>query len=320
MIRILMLVALLLPVKDLYCWGFFGHKRINEYAIYLLPPEMLVLFKPRLEYLREHAVDADKRRYILKAEAPRHYIDLDKYGAWPFNELPRKWEEAVAKYSEDSLQAHGILPWRILQMTGSLTNAFRNSETDKILRIAADLGHYIGDAHVPLHTSSNHNGQHTNQHGIHAFWESRLPELLADNEWDLFTGKAIYIEKPAEFIWGSILESAAAVDSVLMMEAELSATISPDKKYAWEWRNQVVIRQYSTSYSRRYDAVLRGMVERRMRQAIHAVASIWYTAWVNAGQPDLKKLNKLITAGMYPAVDSLEQQWRHQTIKGKSCD
>lgn len=315
-----MLVALLLPVKDLYCWGFFGHKRINEYAIYLLPPEMLVLFKPRLEYLREHAVDADKRRYILKAEAPRHYIDLDKYGAWPFNELPRKWEEAVAKYSEDSLQAHGILPWRILQMTGSLTNAFRNSETDKILRIAADLGHYIGDAHVPLHTSSNHNGQHTNQHGIHAFWESRLPELLADNEWDLFTGKAIYIEKPAEFIWGSILESAAAVDSVLMMEAELSATISPDKKYAWEWRNQVVIRQYSTSYSRRYDAVLRGMVERRMRQAIHAVASIWYTAWVNAGQPDLKKLNKLITAGMYPAVDSLEQQWRHQTIKGKSCD
>lgn len=320
MIRILMLVALLLPVKDLYCWGFFGHKRINEYAIYLLPPEMLVLFKPRLEYLREHAVDADKRRYILKAEAPRHYIDLDKYGAWPFNELPRKWEEAVAKYSEDSLQAHGILPWRILQMTGSLTNAFRNCETDKILRIAADLGHYIGDAHVPLHTSSNHNGQHTNQHGIHAFWESRLPELLADNEWDLFTGKAIYIEKPAEFIWGSILESAAAVDSVLMMEAELSATISPDKKYAWEWRNQVVIRQYSTSYSRRYDAVLRGMVERRMRQAIHAVASIWYTAWVNAGQPDLKKLNKLITAGMYPAVDSLEQQWRHQTIKGKSCD
>lgn len=104
------------------------------------------------------------------------------------------------------------------------------------------------------------------------------------------------------------------------MEAQLSATMSPDKKYAWEWRNQVVIRQYSTSYSRRYDAVLRGMVERRMRQAIHAVASIWYTAWVNAGQPDLKKLNKLITAGMYPAVDSLEQQWRHQTIKGKSCD
>ncbi|MCG7857337.1 zinc dependent phospholipase C family protein [Flavihumibacter sp.] len=320
MIRILMLVALLLPVKDLYCWGFFGHKRINEYAIYLLPPEMLVLFKPRLEYIREHAVDADKRRYILKAEAPRHYIDLDKYGAWPFNDLPRKWEEAVAKYSEDSLQAHGILPWRILQLTSSLTKAFRNAETDKILRIAADLGHYIGDAHVPLHTSSNHNGQFTNQHGIHAFWESRLPELLADNEWDLFTGKAIYIDKPAEYIWRSILESAAAVDSVLMMEAELSAAISADKKYAWEWRNQVVIRQYSTFYSRRYDAVLRGMVERRMRQAIHAVASIWYTAWVNAGQPDLKKLNKLITPGMYPAVDSLEQQWRHQTIKGKSCD
>ena len=29
----------------------------------------------------------------------------------------------------------------------------------KILRYAAELGHYIADAHVPLHASSNHNGQ-----------------------------------------------------------------------------------------------------------------------------------------------------------------
>jgi len=30
------------------------------------------------------------------------------------------------------------------------------------------------------------------------------------------------------------------------------------------------------------------MVERRMRQSIYAVASFWYTAWVNARRPDLK--------------------------------
>ena len=34
------------------------------------------------------------------------------------------------------------------------------------------------------------------------------------------------------------------------------------------------------------------MIERRMRLAISSVASFWYTAWVNAGQPDLKSLVK----------------------------
>ena len=45
-----------------------------------------------------------------------------------------------------------------------------------MLFIAADIGHYIGDAHMPLHTSANHDGQMTDQKGIHSFWESYLPE------------------------------------------------------------------------------------------------------------------------------------------------
>ena len=36
--------------------------------------------------------------------------------------------------------------------------------------------------------------------------------------------------------------------------------------------------------------ILVGMIERRMREAIIAVGSIWYTAWVDAGQPDLSSL------------------------------
>jgi hypothetical protein len=52
-----------------------------------------------------------------------------------------------------------------------------------------------------------------------------------------------------------------------------------------------VIRQYSAAYSKAYNTKLKGMVERRMRQSIYAIASFWYTAWVNAGQPDLAQLN-----------------------------
>lgn len=320
MARVFWLTACLLWSTAVYCWGFFGHRMINEYAIYLLPPGMLPLYKPRLEYLREHAVDADKRRYILSAEAPRHYIDLDHYGSAPYVGLPRNWDSAVARFGLDSLQAHGILPWRVMQMMGALTKAFKEKKAAEILRISADLGHYIGDAHVPLHTSSNHNGQKSGQHGIHGFWESRLPELLANEEWDFFMEKAEYIPRPAERIWQTILESASAVDSVLTLEKKLSRQTPADQKYSYEWRSQQVIRQYSSSYSKAYNQLLRGMVERRLRQAIHLVASFWYTAWVNAGQPKLDGLNGVMLPDPGNATDSLDYYWRNQPPKGKTCD
>jgi hypothetical protein len=81
------------------------------------------------------------------------------------------------------------------------------------------------------------------------------------------------------------MESAAAADTVLKFEKELSRLIPPDQKYAFEDRNGVLIRQYSSSYAKTYNEKIKGMVERRMRQSIFAVASFWYTAWVNAGQP-----------------------------------
>ena len=133
----------------------------------------MLLYKPNAEFLKEHAIDPDKRRYALPAEAARHYIDLDHYGEYPFVTLPRKWKDAVAKFSEDSLNAHGIVPWWIQTMMLRLTDAFREKNQAKILKLSAEIGHYIADAHVPLHTNSNYNGQMTDQKGIHGFWESR---------------------------------------------------------------------------------------------------------------------------------------------------
>ncbi len=320
MYKTILTALLLFSVQYLYCWGFYCHKKINEYAIYLLPPDMLVLFKAQLAYIRDHAVDADKRRYILKAEAPRHYIDLDHYGSYPFDSLPRNWDSAVQRFGADSLQAHGVLPWRIRQVMAALTKAFREGQADRILRYATDLGHYIGDAHVPLHTSSNHNGQHTGQHGIHAFWESRVPELLAEEEWDFLIGKARYIPNMESFTWNIILESAGAVDSVLKIEKQVSASLPATAKYGFEWRNQQVVRQYAAGYTRAYNQALKGMVERRMRQAIQAVADCWYTAWINAGQPSLQALSNRFIPAPNAKLDSLAAYWKKQVPLEKSCD
>lgn len=293
-----------------FCWGFFGHRKINFYAVFLLPPEMMALYKPRIDFLVEHAVDPDKRRYAVEAEGPRHFIDIDKYGPHAADSLPRKWQDAVAKYSVDSLQAHGIVPWWVNTMLYRLTNAFREKNFGKILKYSAEIGHYIADAHVPLHASSNHNGQFTDQKGIHGFWESRIPELLADKSWDFFIGKAEYISDPLDYIWDRVYESSAASDTVLKYEKELSKFFPQDQKYSFEDRNGIILRQYSTAYTISYDRQLRGMVERRMRQSIFSIASFWYTAWVDAGQPDLMKLSTELEAEDLAEFEKLNQAWQ----------
>lgn len=314
--KIFCLSLLLFIYQQSFCWGFFAHRKINQYAVFLLPPEMMVLYKPNITFLEEHAVDPDKRRYIVTEEGPRHYIDIDHYGHYPYDSLPRNWKDAVSRYSEDTLNRHGIVPWWLQTMLYRLTEAFKEKNQARILKYSAEIGHYIGDAHVPLHANKNHNGQYTDQKGIHAFWESRIPELLADKEWDFFIGKAGYIKNPSAFIWARVMESAMASDTVLKIEKELSLSFPPDQRFAFEDRNGQMIRQYSSSYSKAYNDKLKGMVERRMRQSIFAVASFWYTAWVNAGQPDLTKLsNKNFSAQELKEFESLNTAWKNSAEK-----
>ncbi len=311
-------LLMLLISQLVYAWGFFGHRKINYQAVFLLPPEMMVLYKIHSGFLGEHAIDPDKRRYLVAEEGPRHYLDLDKYGVYPFDSLPRKWEDAVAKFTVDSLQKHGIVPWWIQVMHRRLIHAFREKDQVRILKLSAEIGHYIADAHVPLHASSNHNGQYTGQKGIHGFWESRIPELLAEEEWDFFIGKADYLHDPLGFTWKRVLESALAADTVLRFEKELTASFPSDRKYAFEERNGKIIRQYSSAFCRAYDQSMKGMVERRMRQSIYAVASFWYTAWVDAGQPDLGKLvNKNFTESEIKEFETLNLAWRNREMIGR---
>ena len=374
-------------------WGFFGHRKINRQAVFTLPPPMMIFFKKNIEYLTNHAVDPDMRRYAAKHEAVRHYIDLDVWGKPPFDNVPRNWVDMLIKFTQvdvvnavgdtipfnirvgdldvapedyveinkkylnannttgiesfasknkafaananrmpysiykrffsnnilpkyyedewvlscDTLQkylgkqidcetviAHehftkdGIVPYHLVSMQRRLTRAFESNDTKRILQLAAEFGHYIGDAHVPLHTTVNYNGQLTNQKGIHAFWESRLPELYADEEYDFWVGKARLIEDPESYYWDIVLTSHSYVDSVLQIEKQLFLEMG-DRKYCFDERGALLVKTECQAYAKAYHQRLQGMVERRMRDAILAVGNAWYTAWVDAGQPNLAK-------------------------------
>ncbi|MGB0915610.1 MAG: zinc dependent phospholipase C family protein [Crocinitomicaceae bacterium] len=304
-------------------WGFFGHKRINRIATFTLPPEMFGFYKDHLEYITEHAVDPDKRRYAVDGEAQRHYIDIDHYahhGEDPFEVVPRRWKDAVAKLTEDTLQAYGIVPWHIPVMKYRLQKAFERKNVDLILKYSADIGHYIGDAHVPLHTTENYNGQLTNQKGIHGLWESRLVEINYAN-YDYFIGKAEYIKDLDNHIWEAVYDSHMAVDSVLQIERDVTKDFPSDRKYSFERRGNVTTSVYSYEFSQEYHRRMNGMVERRLRAAIACVGSVWYTAWVDAGQPDLSELQHTPpSAELLEEMKELDAHFHNDQHKGRICE
>lgn len=214
-------------------WGFYAHKFINRIAVFTMPTEMIGFYKHHIHYITENAVNPDRRRYAVEGEAAKHYIDLDVYGDSAIYKMPRYWNDAVEQYSEDTLKAYGIVPWQINFMHYQLTDAFKIGDVSAILRISADLGHYIADSNVPLHTTENYNGQLTNQKGIHGFWESRLPELFT-TDYNVFTGKAHYIDNIQLEAWKGVTQAHLALDSVLSFEKQLTAKLSEDKKYTFE--------------------------------------------------------------------------------------
>lgn len=352
-------------------WGFYGHRKINKYAVFTLPQEMLPLYKSNLTYLEEHAVDPDKRRYTTKYEAIRHYIDIDHWGTYPFDNVPKDFGLAITKFSDwivltpqgdsifidkryeldtiqlwaegdlllkashkdfswfysknirpfyyeddwvlealaldiffnvnqfserytklvviDKFTDYGILPYYLEIAQRQLTNAFIDGDYEKVLRLSADFGHYIGDAHVPLHTTENYNGQMSNQVGIHAFWESRIPELFAEKEYNFFAGKAEYIDDKRSFFWDIVLSSHAYLDEVLSIEKRLSETYPSDQQYCYDERLNNTVRLQCPEYAAAYQKAMQGMVEERWSASIKAIGDAWYTAWVDAGQPRLSK-------------------------------
>ncbi|MCH5683614.1 zinc dependent phospholipase C family protein [Niabella sp. W65] len=182
-------------------WGFLVHRTIAQLAIYELPKPMQSFFYTNKDSLVYGAPRPDVRRNQDESEGSRHYMDMEYFGDSAFSVVPRKFDDAVAKYSLDTLNKYGTLPYVVIAYMEKLTEAFRSQNADSIVFYAADLSHYIADAHVPLHTSINYDGQLTGQNGIHDLWETTVPEVEILNYKLSSRHKAKYLESPEQEIW-----------------------------------------------------------------------------------------------------------------------
>jgi hypothetical protein len=168
----------------------------------------------------------------------------------------------------------GTLPWRAEEFHGNLRRAFEAygrrgpfGQFD-IVFFAASLAHYVSDAHVPFHAVVNYDGQLTGQHGIHTRFESVLFER--------YRGQLTIAPKPIapiletrDFMFATIIDGTQLVAPIL--KADLEAIGTRDV--------------YDDAYFKGFFASTRPVLERRLNEAIAAVAATIAGAWEAAGKP-----------------------------------
>ena len=96
-------------------WGFLVHRTINQLAIYQLPQRMQPFYYKHMDYIVKNAIRPDERRNSDATEAPKHFIDLEIYGDPATGNFPLTWDEAVKKYSRDTLVKYGYVPYWLLK-------------------------------------------------------------------------------------------------------------------------------------------------------------------------------------------------------------
>jgi hypothetical protein len=281
-------LLLLIPVFS-PGWGFFGHRTITQVAVYDLPGGMQNFYFRHLPQLIKLCTAPDERRADDPTEETKHFIDMDHFGDNPFGLMPKAYEKAVAKYTADTLKKYGTVPWTVLEVKDRLTQAFKEGDTTAIVALSADLDHYVADAFVPLHTTENYDGQLTKQQGIHSLWESKLPELFIA-QYKLDAEKAEYLKDPEAAIWKVVQDSYGFLGATFDIEAELNKKFTTEKKYTYSHKYGKTRRSYSDEFAKEYNKKVGGMVAYRLKGAPTMVASFWYTAWKDAGSPDLNKL------------------------------
>jgi len=271
-------------------------------------------FFSNIDSVTADAIRPDERRYTDKTEGPKHFIDLENYGN-NVDSLPRDWKSAVAKYSSDTLKKYGYVPYQILIEDSLLVNALKQKNADSIFFYAVDLAHYIEDANVPLHTTNNYDGQFTNQKGLHALWESTIPELELGT-YNLYNKhKVVYIKDKAVVIRNAIQRAHNLLPEMFEKEKEVAKNFPGNSKYEETVRYGKKAIVYTDAFAKQYAAALGSTINDQLNNSANMVADFWYTAWVDAGKPDLKNLYQFSKAGKKKLNKELKSYRKNDLFK-----
>ncbi len=275
LIRSALAIAILALAPDVARpWGAAVHRFLTLRAVAHLP-SIMTRFVQDSTYLSVHSVDADQRRVTgdtsLFAEDPRHYLDIDDYPN--FTAIPRDLDSLIRQFGWKRVKQNGTNPWATVWTYDSLVARLARGDWAQALVAASDLAHYVADAHQPLHATRNYNGQETGNTGIHSRYESTM---LSSQYYlgELFVTPAAvsYIGDPLGFAFDCLIHSQSCVAEILAADNSAKASSG--------WSGS------GTAPASYYAALWQGTRELTLdqaRRAAHAIADLWYSAWVDAG-------------------------------------
>lgn len=268
--RLLSVPLLLACSISAHGWGFVGHRYANGLAVDSLPSELKPLYAANRAWIVQHAGDPDQWRNQNRAEGPKHFIDLDTWGAEVAENYPQDYWTACGLYGKEAVDKNGVVPWRIGEYYGKLIRAFKEKNAKQIIEISTFLGHYVADIHVPFHAIANYDGQLTGQKGLHARFESVMVERQIKPE-DLKPQKASIIKHPVATAFQWAKTSMRRSEKALQADRE---AVAQDKAYG-------------EPYYKIFSAQMRPLALRCLEESGRDLASLWNSAWIAAGRPAL---------------------------------
>ena len=263
-------LVLLLAALPLLAWGDQGHRTVNRLALQGLPPEVRGWYADREAYLADHASDPDHWKSDRK-EGPRHYMNLEAFGG-P-GRLPRTLE-AARRVAGPDFTRKGVVPWVIQDRWRELSEAFRRRDAARVAEVTAILGHYVADAHVPLHTTVDHDGRSTGQDGIHSRWESGLVGRTVDPA-TLAIGPARVDRAFAERPWEWLEQAHALIPRLLADDAAADRTTPRTRRG----------KTRGPAYWALFGDAQAPVARRQLEAAAQHLADAILNAWIAAGKP-----------------------------------
>ena len=292
---LVVIASILFTQSPAFGWGNEGHRYINQVAAKRIPHEMPKFFRSAGDRLTYLGPEPDRWREkveptLKNAQEADHFFNMERLEA--MGELPVRPYDFIQKLHEkqDSItdpkerseylpENIGMQPYAAIAMYERLKVAFREYRNLKkehkstkpaeleALYCAGVLGHYVGDASQPLHTTIYYNGWFgenpngfTTRKTVHYEFES---EFVARNV------------KPADF--QKLLNSPQAIANpfvdyigyLLQSNGLVAQLYSLDKEHAFE--NQGT-------------APGKDFVVHRLAAASQKLVNLWYTAWLESAK------------------------------------
>lgn len=264
-----LLLACIVPGTAL-AWGTNAERLIVNHAVDTLPPDLRPFFEANRNYLIQHVNDPLNLVDKHPNERENHFIELDRYGKFPFDALPRNYKAALAKYSKSKIESTGLLPWEIGVYSAKLTEALKNGRWNEAKEDAAFLADYVAEAHDPFNTTENYDGHMTGQDGVN----DRFNTILIDRYSSFFPMNphdAFFISDPTDFAFEACLNAHSLVESILLADRSARRGLG----------------SYTDEYYDRFYNLTAASLIKQLSDASTDVGSYWLTAWTNAGKPQL---------------------------------